>query len=105
MNTFLLKIKNQIKRIKNFFIINPHKHWMFLVYIFFISILILILFSFYLLYMIKSEKIFQVKTEQSEKHVLLNEDLLKKTTDLYDSKAKKEAEIKNSLPPYKDPSI
>ncbi len=105
MNNFLLKIKNTLKAIDDFFKINPHKQWVFLLYIFFISISILTLFSFYFLYEIKNEKIFQVKVEQEGKQSLLKEDLLKRTIDLFDKKAQKEAEIKNNLSTYRDPSL
>ena len=105
MNTSTAKIKNILKSINNFFEINPHKHWVFLLYVFFISISISILFSLYFIYEIKNEKIFQAKAEQKVKQSLLKEDLLKKITDLFNKKDLKRQEINNNLLPYRDPSL
>lgn len=105
MNTTTIKIKYILKSINNFFKINPHKHWVFLLYVFFISISILMLFSFYFIYEIKNEKIFQAKVEQEAEQSLLKVDLLKKTTDLFNKKALKQQEINNNLSPYSDPSL
>jgi hypothetical protein len=105
MNTFVIKIKNKLRSLINFFKINPHKHWTFLLYIFFILVSFLILFSLYLLYEIKNEKIFQVQTIQTEKLNLLQEDLLNKTINAYDLKAEKQKTITEKPSPYKDPSI
>ena len=105
MNTTTIKIKNILKSINNFFKINPHKHWVFLLYVFFISIFISLLFSFYFIYEIKNEKIFQAKAEQEAEQSLLKVDLLKKTTDLFNKKALKQQEINNNLLPYSDPSL
>lgn len=104
MNTFLIKIKNLPRVVHNFFKINPHRHWMVLLYIFFGLVLFLILFSFYLLYEIKTEQIFQVSVIQ-EKISLLKEDLLEKTIESFDNKAKREVDIKNNPPVYSDPSL
>lgn len=105
MRNFINKIKNIGKAFNNFLKINPHKHWSYLLHVFFVLIFIAILFSIYFLYQIKNEKIFQVKVKEVEKQNLLKEDLLKKTVDFYDAKMKKESEIKNTPAPYKDPSI
>lgn len=105
MNNFLIKIKKLPQIIINFFKINPHKHWMVLLYIFLISILILISISLYLLYEIKNEQIFQVTVEQNNNQTLLKEDLLKKTTDTYNTKAKRLIEMKNNFSSYNDPSL
>lgn len=102
MNTFLkiTKIKNLLKIIHDFFKINPHKHWNAFLYFFFSLTLFSILFSIYLLYQIKNENIFQVKKEEQNIPVLLNESLLKSTKILYDKKAKRALEIKNNPSSY-----
>ena len=105
MNNFLLKINRLLKSIKDFFKINPHKHWIFVLYTFFILVSILIIFSLYLLYKIKEEKVFQVEINQSSTQSLLKESLLKKTTDLQDEKAQKVINLMNNPPVYKDPSL
>jgi hypothetical protein len=105
MNNFSIKIKNIFKSIDNFFKINPHKHWIFLLYVFFIIVSLSLLLSFYLLYEIKNENIFQVKIEQEEQQSLLKENLLKRTIDIYNKKAQKEVDIKNNLSTYIDPSL
>ncbi|HAQ02328.1 hypothetical protein A2467_01690 [Candidatus Nomurabacteria bacterium RIFOXYC2_FULL_36_8] len=105
MKTFLTKIKDMGKSFHNFCKINPYKQWMTLLYTFFVIVFICILSSFYLLYEIKNDKIFQVKVEQVEKKSLLKEDLLKKTINLYDTKFKKETDLISNPPVFKDPSL
>lgn len=105
MNNLFAKINNQIKIIKDFFNINPHKHWNFLLHVFLILVFVLILFSFYLLYEIKNEQIFQVTFGQKPNTVLLNEKLLKNTTELYNQKANKVLDVKKDMSVYSDPSF
>lgn len=105
MNNSSVKINKALKSFHDFFNINPHKHWKALLYISFYLVVLLIIFSLYLLYQIKVDKIFQVKIDKQENQTLLNEDLLKKTRDLYERKAKAEENTKNNPSLYKDPSI
>jgi len=105
MNNYILKIKNVLNKIHDFFKINPHKHWVFLLYVFFILTSVLILFSFYLLYQIKNENVFQVKVEPDEKLNLLKEDLLKKVLSEAERKEAVTNDIKNNIIQYKDPSL
>jgi hypothetical protein len=104
MDIYLLKIKNISKSFINFFKINPHKHWQFLLYIFFILVSLLIIFSLYLLREINHERVFQVNTDQTTKKNLLKEDILKKVLNVSEIKEKRKFEIINSSS-YKDPSI
>jgi len=105
MKESLLKIKNKIKGFIPFKKVNPHIHWKNLLYVFFIIIIILVLFSFYLLFEIKNQQIFQVTPPSAGLSSLINEKLLNKVTESFDNKLIKEKEIKNSLTSYKDPSI
>ena len=105
MKEFLLKIKNKIKKFVPFKKISSHLHWKNLLYMFFVIITILIIFSFYLLYEIKNQQIFQVTPPTTGLSSLINEKLLNKVTESFDNKLIKEKEIKNSLTSYKDPSI
>lgn len=104
MNNFLIKINRLVKSIKGFFKMNPHKHWIFMLYLFFTLVSVLILFSIYLLYKIKEERIFQVDLNQNNTQTLLKDDLLKKITDLQDRKAQKIQDTINNPSFYKDPS-
>ena len=105
MNTFLIKIKSILKKFNNFFKMNPHRHWNALLYLFFITTSLLILFSLYLLYKIKNEQIFQITAEQQNTPTLLKEDLLKNINNLSDKKIKRTLEINNNAPVYNDPSL
>jgi len=105
MKEFLLKIKNKAKGFSLFKKINPHQHWKRLLHIFSIFLLILIIFSFYLLYKIKNQQIFQATDKSVITPNLINEKLLKKVTESFDTKLIKEKEIKEGLGSYKDPSI
>ena len=102
MKNFLTNIKNNIN---NFLKINPHKHWNFLIYTFFSLVLALMLFSFYLLYEIRNDKIFQVTLTEDENQNLLKESLLETTLNTYKNKAAKIAEIKSGGTVYGDPSL
>lgn len=105
MNSFILKIKSFWKKIYNFFEINPHKHWAFLLYFFSVIVVLLIVFSLYLLYEIKNEQIFQVKVNTEQKGTILKETALKRIIGAFDEKATKEQKIIDNPPVYKDPSI
>ncbi len=84
---------------------NPHKHWAFLLYFFSVIVVLLIIFSLYLLYEIKNEQIFQVKVNTEPKGTILKETALKRIIGNFDEKAIKEQKIIDSAPVYKDPSI
>lgn len=105
MDTFLIKIKNISKKFNNFLEINPHRHWNALLYLFFITTLLLILFSLYLLYKIKNEEIFQITAEQQNMPTLLKVDLLKNINNLSDKKIKRTLELNNNAHVYNDPSL
>ena len=105
MNNFSLKGKKIIKEINGFFRINPHKHWIFLLYVFLVFVSILILFSFYLLYKIQTEQVFQSETKNTDTQSLLKENLLKQVTSFQDQKYQKIINIDSSRHIYKDPSL
>lgn len=96
MTTFLEKFKSKNKPIHISSRINPHKHWKLLLRVFLITVLVLIVLSLYLLYQIKNEQIFKVKSVPVGQKNLLKEGLLKSVTESFDQKAKKEAELKKS---------
>lgn len=105
MELILSKLNKIKKHLSDFFKVNPNKHWVFLLYTFFCMIFILILFSFYLLYEIKNDQIFQVKIEVKEKKNLLNENSLNRIINQFDQKNQKTLELNNGEFIYKDPSI
>ena len=104
MNTILQIIKSN-KRVGDIFKINTHKHWRILIFIFFLIVFLLIIFSFYILYQIKNDQIFQVNKVESNQKSVLKEDLLKKTTSLFETKNKKQIDISNNTSYYNDPSL
>jgi hypothetical protein len=103
MKNILAKIN--IKKLFSFKKINPHNHWGKLLYVFMFMIIFLILFSFYLLYEIKNQQIFQTDKKIDDQPVLMNENLLKEVDEYFDLKTQKTKEIKDGLKSYKDPSI
>lgn len=105
MNDYLNKIKDKIKNLISFNKIKPHEHWKYLVNIFFVLIFLLILISFYLMYQIKNQQIYQVNPTSSQETVLVNEKLLEKVKKSYLDKSLIQDEIKNGLRSYKDPSF
>ncbi len=103
MKNILAKIN--IKKFFSFKKTNPHNHWGKLLYFFMFMIIFLILFSFYLLYQVKNQQIFQTDKKTDDQSVLMNENLLKEVNEYFDLKAQKTKEIKDGLKSYKDPSI
>ncbi len=105
MDEFLNKTKNQIKNLNSLSKINPHKHWRYLVNIFFVFVFMLILSSFYLMYQIKNQQIYQVNPSSGQEAVLINEELLEKVRQSFNEKLITQEEIKNGLRSYVDPSF
>lgn len=106
MEKSFIKIKNKIKDIISFSKVNPHNHWKCLLYIFFTIIILLIMFSLFLLYKIKNQQIFQAHPKTTEMSNLIDDKLLKKVTESFNNKLIKSKEIENSAYNYyKDPSI
>lgn len=107
MKNFLQKIKDKFtkKNVETPSTINPHKHWMIALKMFFVLILLLTAFSLYILYQIKNEQVFQAKPATQDNSKQLKEDLLKKVTETFDKKAKKVSEVKSNSIIFKDPSL
>lgn len=105
MNELLIKSKDKLKSFVSLKNINPHVYWSNLLRIFFISTLILIAFSFYLLYEIKNQQIFQIIPKSTSDPVLINDKLFKKVTESFDFKLNNENKIKENRTLYKDPSL
>ncbi len=107
MKNFIQKIKEIFKKpsIQVSGAINPHKHWIILLWSFFIITILLIVFSLYMLYQIKNEQVFQVAPIVKVNSSLLKEQLLRDVIASFEAKAKKESSLKINPPIYKDPSI
>ncbi len=108
MKNFLEKLKTKFKKQDTATMassLNPHKHWKLILKVFFIVVVLLIIISIYLLYRIKNDKIFQIDPIKNDSTNLLKEDLLKKVSEIFDNKAKKENELKTNPPIYSDPSV
>ena len=105
MKEFSNRIKNQIKAFTPFKRCNPHVYWNSLIYVFLVAILILIVFSFYLLFKIKNQQILQITPATTETPSLINEKLLKKVNESFDAKLVKQKEVQSGLNTYEDPSI
>ncbi len=102
MENILSKIKSQ-KKITH--ILNPHKHWIILLWVFGCIACCLIIFSLYLLFQIKNEQIFQVSPTVIEDQTLVKDKLLKSVSDSYTTKAVKEESVKTAPLKYLDPSL
>jgi hypothetical protein len=104
MKETLKKILNKLKQFIPFKKMDPHNNWRNLLHFVFIIIILLIIFSFYLLYKIKNQKIFQVVPKSAQTEVLINEKLLEKVIGSFEEREFKEKEIKEGVNLYKDPS-
>ena len=107
MQNILNKIKSMFKKkgAESPSMINPHNHWMVILWVFLVISILLIIFSFYLLYKIKQEEIFQVAPTNNDNTSLLKENLLNSVMQTFDNQEKKEAELKNAPKVFKDPSL
>lgn len=105
MKEFFLKILNKLNGVLSLKKISPHIHWRNLLYVFFTIMTILILFSFYLLYQIKNQQIFQSAPTTAIPPTLLNEKLLNEVDKSFDIREVKQKEIKDSTNTYKDPNL
>ena len=94
MNKLIFKIKDKYKKINEFFVMNPHRHWIIFLYIFSVITLCLIIFSFYLFFQIKNQQAYESISAESNKRIVLKEKLLKEVIDSFDKKASKTIELK-----------
>lgn len=105
MNNIFNKIINKIKGLHKSRLLNPHIYWTILVQFFLVMAFVLVIFSFYLLYKIKNEQIFQVIPETSKNPPsLIKEDLLEKVYDSFKIKEKRNQEIESGIYSFPDPS-
>ncbi len=108
MKKILQKFKNIFKKKAKTTLddsINPHKHWIIALWVFLAVIVCLIFLSFYVLFRIKNEEIFQASPTLNITSTPLRDDALKNVTATFDAKAKKESDLKTNPPTYKDPSL
>lgn len=83
---------------------DPHNQWKVLLSAFSIIVILMILFSFYLLYRIKNQKIFQIVPDSTKTEALINQKLLDRVAESFLNRELKEKEIKAGATLYKDPS-
>ena len=108
MKDLLQKIKSVFKKKRGFvnpYTINPHKHWIIILYLFSTIIILLILLSLFIFFKIEKEKIFQVVPVPEQNNNIIKDDLLKSVIDSFDKKEKIEKDIKTSPKVYSDPSL
>jgi type II secretory pathway component PulC len=105
MKELFTKIKDKLKSLIPFRKLNPHTYWNSLLYIFCVIIILLILFSLYILYEIKNQQILQMTPVSSKSSVLIDEKLLNKVNESFENNLAKEKEVENNTNPYKDPSV
>jgi hypothetical protein len=99
MKDFLIKIKSKSKSFVPPKKTSPHVYWNNLLAIFSIVIVVLILFSLYLLNQIKNHQMFQVTPATEEASNLINEKLLDRVNTSFTNNGVDDPEI------YKDPSV
>ncbi len=105
MNDFFTKIKNKATKFISFDELNLHEHWRYLINIFFALVFLLILLSFYLMYQIKNQQIYQVVPIEDEEVVTVNEKLLEEVRQSFADKLLIQKETKEGIKSYQDPSL
>lgn len=99
------KPKNQLWKWKRRFLTrntNPHMQWMVLLRVFFIVSFCLVIASFYFLYQLKSEQIFQIE-KSATSSTTINAAGLQTVTKMLDARAQAQNDIRASAP-AEDPS-
>ena len=106
MKNFLKKFKLKPKNHTDVdrYSVDPHKHWVILLWFFFVSVVLLIMYSIYLLYQIKNENLYQTPLVKKVESTQLRENLLKSVTAEFEQKAKNENDIETNPTTYPDPS-
>lgn len=94
-----------VKHYKNPVRVNPHRHWIYILNFFFVMLFLLVVSSFYLLYEIKNDNIFNGKLDLYSKNVLIsrNEKLLNNVKNYFNLKAQKMESLKNDKLQLEDP--
>ena len=105
MKKLFTKIKDKLRSLIPFRKLNPHTYWNSLLYIFCAIIILLILFSLYILYEIKNQQILPATPVSSGSSVLINEKLLNKVNESFENNLAKEKEAGDNTNPFKDPSV
>lgn len=104
MNNFLLKLKIPNKNDSKYRTINPHKHWVYILYIFFVLLLCIIVFSLYLLFEIKNEQIFKDENHTKVEKSFIKEKTLKKVNESFDQKSQRTLNLNIEPIKIEDPS-
>ena len=105
MHNFLDKFKKSSTTLPLHKTMNPHKHWIVMLWVFCGVAMVLIIFSLYLLYSIKNEQVFQVVSTENKPASLLKEKLLDSTLSSLKIKDDKEKELMAHPLVYPDPSF
>lgn len=85
--------------------VNPHKHWIYILNTFFVTLFLLIIFSFYLLHGIVKDNFFKNDINNTQKDILIsrNEKLLINVKSYFNTKAEKMEFLKNNELKLSDP--
>ncbi len=105
MNSFFTHFKQAKKSSHVMHELNPHRQWIILVRA---SIFVgfgLVAMSIYFLFQIRNDQVFQFSRSRTVKTQAVNEKALKKTTDLFEEKARIHEDLIKNAPVYRDPSI
>ena len=107
MQEFIDKIKKYFSKQKSFSKkhINPHKHWVIILSVFMVSVLLLIVFSLFLLYEIKNDKFFQGAKKETVNTNTINKTLFDRVTKDFDNKSQMTEGLKTNPPVLPDPSL
>jgi len=105
MINFFKKNKYKVKKADFSLRVNPHKHWKFLLKMFYFSSVVLIAFGLFIFYRINSEQIKEIEKVEPTRKNIIKEKLLEEMIILFEEKNIKIENIKNSSFELKDPSI
>ncbi len=106
-NQFLQKIQNSLygnKTFKKKSLIAVHRDWVIILWSMFISAVVLIVFSFYLLQKIRDDEIFHVNKNTSKNNIVVNQKLLDDTISRFVDKSKNTESVLKNKGLFIDPS-
>ncbi len=103
MATPFTKIKDTFKKAVTT-PINPHRYWIYTLRVFLFACVLLIIVSFYFLYQIKTQQIFQIKKSTGSGNTV-DANLLQSVKGSLDQKAQTKSTLEGIPPMYEDPSL
>lgn len=104
MDKFIQLLKYKYVEICNFKKINPHKHWMFLIFLFIGIFLLIVLYSLYFFYKVENKQLSENLESTKKTPSLLQSKMLTDISNYFEVKKQKEEQLIKTPISSTDPS-